>query len=149
MKGEFIIFLLRFVIISQRRRTQFLSKISSLPTFFVAPFLDYSAPLKSCIPKIAVSQLSWALKFHSATSNPLHLCLSFLFLSLYFHIPTYKQENGYEKDSKENKVSFGTLSKFNSTSPVYGLLRNMSLYGLNLSTVGAHYIYDLEIIGEV
>ena len=67
MKGEFIIFLLRFVIISQRRRTQFLSKISSLPTFFVAPFLDYSAPLKSCIPKIAMSQLSWALKFHSAS----------------------------------------------------------------------------------
>ena len=43
-------------------------------------------------------------------------------------------------------MSFGTLSKFNSTSPVYGLLRNMSLYGLNLSTVGLHYIYDLEII---
>ena len=62
-EGEFIIFLRRFVIASQSFFFRQFS-CSSLPLPF---FLDYTAPLKSCIPKIAVSQLSWALKFHSKT----------------------------------------------------------------------------------
>ena len=117
------------------------------------PFLDYISYV-DILPEIAVSQLSWALKFHITPSSLLH-SLTLLFPSFfpeYQVLPEWKAQLLFVRDILQPNHMWDFITcplQFSSMKCVFYCVLSIHFLVLDWLILTVHFCFDISFDGQL